>query len=800
MATTFSGEAAIEALYVGYFGRAGDPSGVNFWINQLNGGMSITAIAASFAVQTESTSMYPFLANPNVGGAAALTNFISQVYQDLFNRAPDASGLAFWTAQLQANSSPQSVGQFILNVTTGAQGTDQTIVQNKVMVAQNFTDTFATSGQTFNGSASNEAHTVVAGTTGATTGTGSVTTQEAQIGSFISGNASTGTPITLTTGIDTVTGSNLAINGVLAPTASNTTTLNVGDQLNPSGNNNSLNIIDTVGGPEGASSIPTLTNIQTLNVNETVGGVSTYTLTGIAPAVTTLGASGIGGVTFQGFSGTQTNTFNVSNINAPVNETFTPNSGLSTGGKASGTATVNVTGAPATASGGNVVIALTGTTSDGFATVNLNSNGTVANDLVQFFDNSLSTLNIAGGASLAIDTSIGFNGGVVAISAAMDTGGLNLNVSSDTGKVTFTGGTGGNETLTISDNSLLATGTLITGGAGTSDTITDASLAGTVTTAEYTALNAIKGFEILGVTTTSVIDDSQLTATFNNHFAVSGAGNLTVNNLVNNATIDIGNSSTDVFVSAVAPNTAITINEGSAASTGGFTDNLTVTGFATVNLANNGSAANVVHFTNSDNTLFNISGGDGLTVTVSAAATTGDTINATSLTGAFTYTDSGKGDVISTGSGTTSITALSNVANVDTITLLAGHTKVDTFTSTAIDTTNTATLDKVTNFALNQDVLHQVGTTLHQGTELGATAGTGVIAPGAFAALSNFITSANATVGATAGDTVAWSDGANTYIAEFTGATANHVHIVDLVGTTGVTSIGGAGAGHVLIG
>jgi hypothetical protein len=132
--------------------------------------------------------------------------------------------------------------------------------------------------------------------------------------------------------------------------------------------------------------------------------------------------------------------------------------------------------------------------------------------------------------------------------------------------------------------------------------------------------------------------------------------------------------------------------------------------------------------------------------------------------------------------------------------LLAGHTKVDTFTSTAIDTTNTATLDKVTNFALNQDVLHQSGTTLHQGTELGATAGTGVIAPGAFAALSNFITSANATVGATAGDTVAWSDGANTYIAEFTGATANHVHIVDLVGTTGVTSIGGAGAGHVLIG
>ena len=151
MATVFSGEQAIEALYVGYFGRAGDPSGTNYWVGQLNAGLSISQIAASFAVQPEATSMYSYLANPNVGGTAAQTQFINQVYQDLFNHAPDAAGLAYYSAQLTAaNGNPQAVGQFIINVETGAQGTDATILQNKVTVAQYFTDNLATSGEQYN--------------------------------------------------------------------------------------------------------------------------------------------------------------------------------------------------------------------------------------------------------------------------------------------------------------------------------------------------------------------------------------------------------------------------------------------------------------------------------------------------------------------------------------------------------------------------------------------------------------------------------------------------------------------------
>jgi hypothetical protein len=67
------------------YGRAGDPSGINYWLGQLNSGaLNITQIAASFSVQTESTALYSYLANPTVGGclprpiSSATDRFIQQ--------------------------------------------------------------------------------------------------------------------------------------------------------------------------------------------------------------------------------------------------------------------------------------------------------------------------------------------------------------------------------------------------------------------------------------------------------------------------------------------------------------------------------------------------------------------------------------------------------------------------------------------------------------------------------------------------------------------------------------------------
>ena len=127
----------IASLYVGYFGRAADPDGLNYWVSQLNGGMSLAAIANSFAVQPEATTLYAFLAAPNVGNVDA---FIKAIYQDLFNRDPDAAGLAYWRAQLTQFGTPP--GQMVLNIISGATGSDKTIIENKTHVAKDYAIAF----------------------------------------------------------------------------------------------------------------------------------------------------------------------------------------------------------------------------------------------------------------------------------------------------------------------------------------------------------------------------------------------------------------------------------------------------------------------------------------------------------------------------------------------------------------------------------------------------------------------------------------------------------------------------------
>ena len=164
-----------EALYVGYFGRAGDPQGTNFWTGALNSNFTIQQEAASFSVQAESQALYPFLVNPLGATQAQIATFIGSVYQDLFNRSPDINGLAYWTNFLNSNlGNPQAVGSFILDVIYGAQnsvaGLDQTTIHNKIAVADWLTNAFAVAGiDNFGGgipsSANTLAHTLMASVT-----------------------------------------------------------------------------------------------------------------------------------------------------------------------------------------------------------------------------------------------------------------------------------------------------------------------------------------------------------------------------------------------------------------------------------------------------------------------------------------------------------------------------------------------------------------------------------------------------------------------------------------------------------
>ncbi len=135
MATT---REIISNLYVGYFNRAADPDGLDYWVGRMNEGMSIIDIAQSFSVQPEAIALYGPLTSSSLAGNPAVQDaFMAAVYSNLFNRASiDPEGMNYWRTQLNSGI---LVGHIIQDIISGAQGNDALIVLNKVIVAEAFT-------------------------------------------------------------------------------------------------------------------------------------------------------------------------------------------------------------------------------------------------------------------------------------------------------------------------------------------------------------------------------------------------------------------------------------------------------------------------------------------------------------------------------------------------------------------------------------------------------------------------------------------------------------------------------------
>lgn len=123
----------VTKLYVATFNRAPDAAGLDYWAN--SSGLDIEMIAKSFFDQSETQTIYP----PNSNN----TDFVRAVYNNLFNRLPEADGLNYWVSELDSGSIEKSV--FILAVINGAQdteefGNDATILKNKTAVGLAFSN------------------------------------------------------------------------------------------------------------------------------------------------------------------------------------------------------------------------------------------------------------------------------------------------------------------------------------------------------------------------------------------------------------------------------------------------------------------------------------------------------------------------------------------------------------------------------------------------------------------------------------------------------------------------------------
>lgn len=117
-------------LYVATFNRAPDAAGLDYWVN--TSGLSIEGIAQSFFDQPETQTLYP--------SGTLTADFVTSVYENLFNRAPDQGGLDYWVNDLERGIISKQ--NFILAVINGALNTslsqDATILENKQNVGLSF--------------------------------------------------------------------------------------------------------------------------------------------------------------------------------------------------------------------------------------------------------------------------------------------------------------------------------------------------------------------------------------------------------------------------------------------------------------------------------------------------------------------------------------------------------------------------------------------------------------------------------------------------------------------------------------
>lgn len=78
-------------LYQAAFDRTPDIDGLSYWIRQLDRGLELQEIAAAFIGSSEFQATY---------GQASDASFITLIYQNVLNRAPDTGGAQYWSGQL----------------------------------------------------------------------------------------------------------------------------------------------------------------------------------------------------------------------------------------------------------------------------------------------------------------------------------------------------------------------------------------------------------------------------------------------------------------------------------------------------------------------------------------------------------------------------------------------------------------------------------------------------------------------------------------------------------------------------
>ncbi len=696
MAITTEMRTDVANLYVALFGRAPERDGLGYWVNQIDAGKSIAAVAQEMYNTDPARAYYPtFLTNDEI---------VTRFYTNVLGRTPDADGLAYWSAKLAATGATK--GSVIAEMITAVRAyagsdaaalTSKALFENKVTVGLYY-------AVDLGGNDVTKASSILSNVTASASSVEVAKTEAA---------TSAGSTYALTTSGDNLTGTNGNDTFSAAVVGANATgtTLQAGDAANGNTGTDTLSI--AVSGDAGGAHT-----------------ISAVTLQGVERVMLSNFDTNVGATTFDMSLTSGATTVGLSASSATGDTVFSNAANIVGAEMASGSGdlTVNYVSSVVAGTADTQTLALNGVTAGtftadaGIETVAISSASTATKS-------TLTALSATGATKLTIDADA-----ALTISGQLDTNIKTVDASASaagvsivlgTQDLTVTGGAG-NDSIRI-DGTTVDTNDSINAGDGT-DTLqltaavgsatAGAKLAGFENLYIYQDVGAtatvtqnasyVSGVTNVGVTKMTYTDDNDATAdaaTVTANFTnMSATQTMSISGITSAGDADDNGAMTAVVTFDLASDTTndsgtLTLGTSTAAATvaganNTITLNVTADDYETLSIVNQGGSQTIGTLTAADATKLNVSASKAFTITtlsgaavktIDASASTanvviGATSVASTITGGAgndTFTGSGSADSIDGGAGNDNLTG---GANNDTIVGGAGN---DTITGGA---------------------------------------------------------------------------------------------------------------------
>jgi hypothetical protein len=679
----------LQQQYIAYFGRPGDPAGINYWLSTTSGISSAREFADKIYAQDEYKK--------STVGDKSIEEQVNSLYQNLFGRKGDAAGVLYWTGQIEAGTLQLSNVAYDLiwaasNPTSGnsAQAAlDATALSNKVAAAESFTTNLESSTSAIlayqaestspwvSGSAFASAVTFIktATATNAPVAADVTSAVTSMISAGTETSSAASTTLKLTTSTDALVGGagDDTANGVLQDAGATGTTVAPGDSIDGKAGTDTftISVAGAISGGAYTLSAVTLDNVEKLFFSNFDTHANAHTVeAGLMTGLTTVGlsaSSATGDTTINGLK----NNVDAEMRNGSADLTLTYNGSYAVTGTAD---TQNLTVSALTA----------GTfTSDGIETLNINSE-LAKSTITATASDALKTVNVTGSADLINSTALIWAGTTNSttidgyLDASAFTGKLTADVSGSTSTVSVKGGTGDD---TIKFAGTLTKNDIVDGGAGTDKlTMTQATL-----TDQLTGVSNIETFAFdyvsdtavamdvsklpAGVTTVEVdLQDNVDTTDATIDSTITNLGSQTV--VLKHTTADDAdannNDGNKVTITAASDTSADTINV-TLDAIGSYTganfgyNEVDVANYETVNIAANNDAAGTV--TTAEVATLTASSATSVVLTGNANTTLGSvtggamtSFDASALTGTLTTTFASTDKITATGSATKATT------------------------------------------------------------------------------------------------------------------------------------------------